>query len=281
MRATVRRSRIHQPSATSTRKLAYTRGISLWNPTKMSPANNATSGNKNATRRSLITAPPKSAIAPTGVKFHGCGMTRRIAASAIITSTKNVRNSKVSCSILSLFMFSRLQRQQIAKNKGIAFHHFARLKGNRALKNRTIEYKRVELTVFATRIGTGWQVSKEGLVELAPGKTVRQNFPVHADRDRAKSRGMKMPNQFVRIPFPDRKKRRHADSREILLPIRTQILEKDVAKRDRPDSLRIVVAHRRFHAFFVQRISAFRRDSNLMKRQIDRFRLLVKQLPAN
>jgi len=46
-------------------------GMSLWKPMKMSPANRATRGNRKAKRRSLITAPAKRAMAPTGVKFQG------------------------------------------------------------------------------------------------------------------------------------------------------------------------------------------------------------------
>jgi hypothetical protein len=57
----------------------------------MSPTNNARSGKRNARRRFLRVAPAKRAMAPTGVKFQGCGAMRKAAAKAIRISASKVR----------------------------------------------------------------------------------------------------------------------------------------------------------------------------------------------
>src|SRR5258707_15737924 len=72
----------------------------------MSPRKSASKGKKKARRRSLSSAPEKRAMAPTGVKFQGCGATRRAAASTIKASASKVRYSRFSLGVsLNIFGF--------------------------------------------------------------------------------------------------------------------------------------------------------------------------------
>src|SRR5260370_42600206 len=52
------------------------------------------SGKRKATRRSRNIAPEKSAMAPMGVKFHGCGTMRNTAERMIITAARMARSAK-------------------------------------------------------------------------------------------------------------------------------------------------------------------------------------------
>src|SRR5260370_39935276 len=65
-----------------------------WKPTKRSPAKRAMSGKRKATRRSRNIAPEKSAMAPMGVKFHGCGTMRNTAVRMIITAARTAQSAK-------------------------------------------------------------------------------------------------------------------------------------------------------------------------------------------
>jgi hypothetical protein len=55
------------------------------------------------------------------------------------------------------------------------------------LKDRPIVNKRVKLTVFATRIGIGWQVAKEAFVQFPSGKTGGQDSRIDAGCSRTKA----------------------------------------------------------------------------------------------
>src|SRR5712692_11124204 len=73
---------------------------------KRSPAKRASREIRNARRRSRTNAPENSAIAPTGVKFQGCGSMRTAAASRITTRMTIVRRTKPSFISFSDFIFA-------------------------------------------------------------------------------------------------------------------------------------------------------------------------------
>src|SRR5712691_2338014 len=62
---------------------------------KTSPAKSASSGKTNASRRSRTSAPENSAIAATGVKFHGCGAMRNAATGRIMARARMVRKNRL------------------------------------------------------------------------------------------------------------------------------------------------------------------------------------------
>src|SRR6266403_1794408 len=69
-----------------------------------SPANRANTGNENLSHRSLNTDPEKSAIAPIGVRFQGCGRIRSAAASRTRTAAIPVFIHNNCFSFISVFM---------------------------------------------------------------------------------------------------------------------------------------------------------------------------------
>src|SRR5215469_1774285 len=162
---------------------------------KTSPTNNASKGKRKARRRSRTTAPENNAIAPTGVKFHGCGAIRSAAAARIIARTTKDRSAMLSFLPFSVFI-SLLNWQQIAINERISLDYFSGANRNRFTENRPIENERVELTVFAAGINTRWQVPEECFVELASGKAAIKNLAIDTYCDGTESSRMKFANQL-------------------------------------------------------------------------------------
>src|ERR1700675_5083022 len=70
-----------------------------------SVANIIRSGKRKARRRSRTVAPAKMAMAPTGVKFQGCGARRRAAARRIKVKIRKVRRTAGLFSVASFLRF--------------------------------------------------------------------------------------------------------------------------------------------------------------------------------
>src|SRR6267154_3630948 len=181
-----------------------------------SVANITSRGKRKATRRSRAIAPENSAIAPTGVKFHGCGARRRAAARTIMAKIRMVRSSRDSFSDFSMGIlillfgaglnavsasamclprwgaamlrpYRRFRREQVAVNEGVALDHFSKHYRNRFAENRAVEDEGVEFAVFAAWIDAGGQVVKKRGIELATGEAAVEHFGVYTGRDGAET----------------------------------------------------------------------------------------------
>src|SRR4051812_30196859 len=75
-------------------------GISEWKPITMSLRNSDTRGTANDQRFRSNDEPEKSATAPMGVRFHGCGITRMAVAIATRAVARR-RRASVCCFMLS------------------------------------------------------------------------------------------------------------------------------------------------------------------------------------
>src|SRR5882757_2866806 len=181
-----------------------------------SVANITSRGKRKATRRSRTIAPENSAIAPTGVKFHGCGARRSAAARMIMVKIRMARSSRDSLSDFSMGIlillfgaglnpvpasamclprwgtamlrpYRRFRREQVAVNEGVALDHFSKHYRNRFAENGAVEDEGVEFAVFAAGIDAGGQVVKKRGVELATGEAAVEHFGVYTGCDGAET----------------------------------------------------------------------------------------------
>src|SRR5579883_890227 len=251
-------------------------------PIKASPAKSASKGNRKARRRLRTTAPEKSAIAPTGVKFHGCGAMRTAAATAMMASASNVRNRNCFFPLaMSCIRASLRFGQKITENKAVARHDFTRAHRDRRAEDGTIKYERMKLAIFSARVGVRRKFPEKGMVELASGKLRAELCGINANGNGAKSFREKVRTQFPRIALPNGEDRGHANAGKIALAIFAEVLEENVPESHFADALIIKASQRRFHARFVDRIHALRGNQNFMKGQADRFGLPTNQRSAD
>src|SRR5882757_229201 len=190
-----------------------------------SVANITSRGKRKATRRSRTIAPENSAIAPTGVKFHGCGARRRAAARTIIVKIRIVRNSRDSLSDFSMGIlillfgtglnpvpasamclprwgaamlrpYTRFRREQVAVNEGVALDHFSKHYRNWFAEDGAVEDEGVEFAVFAAGIDASGQVLKKRGIELATGEAAVEHFGVYTGRDSAETVSVEAAVEF-------------------------------------------------------------------------------------
>src|SRR5258706_5311925 len=79
-------------------------GVRKFKPTKRSPRNMASSGTSTPNARRSKCAPAKSAMAPMGAKFHGCGATRRMTPKATRAEASQKRGVKGFIVLLLLWL---------------------------------------------------------------------------------------------------------------------------------------------------------------------------------
>jgi len=158
---------------------------------------------------------------------------------------------------------------------------FAENEADGAREDRAIEDEGVEFTVFAAGIDAGREIGEESCIEFAAGEAGIEDFGVDANGDRAKSGGVEFADEFAGVAFPNGEKGLHRDTREIFFPVKAEIFEEDVTESDATDSLLEIRKQRLFHAGFVDRIVALRRDEDLVQRQAERLRLPEQKFAAN
>src|SRR5215471_5873381 len=166
-------------------------------------------------------------------------------------------------------LLRKLFGEQITKHKRIALNYFAGCKFDRLSKKRTVENKSVEFAVLSAGIHAWREIGEERLIQLAAGKAGIEHPWVNANCDGAKSERVELANQLTGVSFPKWKDCLHFEAREILFAIGAQVFQENIAEGDAANSLVQVVAHRRFHAGFVNGIDALRRDKNLVQRQTE------------
>jgi hypothetical protein len=149
------------------------------------------------------------------------------------------------------------------------------------VENWTIEDERVELTVFAARVGVGGKIAEEGGVKFAAGEAGVENFGVNTDGNGAKMLVVEMADEFARIALPDGEESGHANASEVILAVGAEVFEKDIAKGDFADALIVKEAEGFFHAGLVDGVVALRRDENFVKRQTDGLGLLFEKFAAD
>src|SRR5205823_5907186 len=123
-------------------------------------------------------------------------------------------------------------------------------------ENGAIEDERVELTVFAARVGVGGEVAEKGSVKFAAGEAGSENFRINAGGNGAEAVFVKVADEFAGVAVPDGEERGHADAGEILFAVGAEIFEEDVAKGDFTNALVAEETEGFFHARFVDGIDA-------------------------
>src|SRR5271154_130646 len=93
--------------------------------------------------------------------------------------------------------------------------------------------------------------------------------------------GVKCADEFAGVALPEGENRGHADASEIFLAVGAKILQENIAERDFSNAFFEMDAKSFFHASFVNRIDALRRDADFVKRQADGLGLPLEKFAAD
>src|SRR5436305_6506124 len=135
-------------------------------------------GTRNACHCRRKWAPPNRHIAPTAVKFHGCGMIRVAAAAAIIVTRAIARGLNIpellaadDCILHRRdgddWAWRDVHWQQVNVITIVAANRNARFKLDRPIEDRPIIDKGLILAVFTARVNAGRQIGNQLQDELA------------------------------------------------------------------------------------------------------------------
>src|SRR5262245_6301879 len=138
--------------------------------------------------------------------------------------------------------------------------------------------------VFATRINAVWQIGGQAQVQRAADERGVELGALDAAQHGAKAELDERVDQPARVAMPDWKNARHSEFGQILLAIGPQIGEKNVAVANMPhaalDVSRELVPDESFVLGIRARAGA-ERQTQLVERQADRFRLPLEQFLAD
>src|SRR5262245_15802029 len=113
----------------------------------------------------------------------------------------------------------------VGKDEPVALDDLADRDGDGPVEHRPIPRERMKFASLSALVHPWRQIVEERAIELAPGKRAIELFRVDARQHGTKAVLDHAIGQLIRRNPPDRKERCQPASRELLLPVLTNVLE--------------------------------------------------------
>jgi hypothetical protein len=139
----------------------------------------------------------------------------------------------------------------------------------------------VELAVLAAGVDAEWQLGEQPLVVAPPGEGGLEHAPVDADERGLEACVEELARQHSGVVPPEREQATLAGRGETTLPVGTNILQEQIAERDRLHLAQWCARERLGHPGVVDLVDAARRDQHLDERYPECLGLPREQLASN
>src|SRR5882672_2052057 len=155
--------------------------------------------------------------------------------------------------------------RQVAPDERRDLVRRTRVDDDRLAEHRSGVYARMKFAALATRVDRRRQIAQQRAIELPAGEARIELTGIHAREPRAQAAVDHLLGKLARRDAPDGKERLEPGSRELVLAVAADVLEKQVAERDVREPVRPRVGDREAHLRFVYLVRARMRDVHDMQ----------------